>query len=272
MIRPFATTLFAFFLASAAAATASEGRTHVVQSGETLAIVAQEEHVSVGDLARYNQLESGAADHLVVGQVLALDETAAEALPPPAPLDPDAAAQLKAIETSSNPSATADLDMWGAAKPDDSHASPVRKFADRILYRASTIAVGLTRSAMRFIGVPYVFGGTSTYGFDCSGYVQHVFAMLGIHLPRTADAQFYAGRSTEGKPIAGDLVFFQTYEPGPSHVGIYLGDGKFVHASSSHGVMVSKLSDSYWSARYLGSKRYVAAARAKQVTQAASAY
>jgi cell wall-associated NlpC family hydrolase len=254
----------------------AEARTHVVQSGETLAIVAQKEQVSVDDLARFNQLEGGAVDHLVVGQILALDEETADALPPPAPIAPDAAAELRAVEVAGNPAPQADLAMWGAApQQEDKDASPVRRFADRIIYRASSIAMGLTRSAMRFIGVPYVFGGTNTYGFDCSGYVQHVFAMLGIHLPRTADAQYYAGHSAHGKIIPGDLVFFQTYEPGPSHVGIYLGGGKFVHASSSHGVMVSRLSDSYWSARYLGAKRYVgakrylAAERVRQLTQTA---
>jgi cell wall-associated NlpC family hydrolase len=135
------------------------------------------------------------------------------------------------------------------------------KFASRILSRTTTIARTLTRDALRFLGTPYVFGGTSTSGFDCSGYVQHVFAMLGVSIPRTADAQYYAGRRIKGGMKPGDLVFFQTYEPGPSHVGIYLGNGKFVHASSSHGVMVSKLSDSYWSARYIGAKRLLASAK-----------
>lgn len=265
MIRPFATTLFTVGLMVLVTSLA-EARTHIVASGETLASVAQVEHVSVDDLARFNELEGGAADHLVVGQVLALDQETADALPPPAAISPDAAAQLRQADIASNPSSQADLSMWGAS---DATASPVKRFADRIIYRASSIAMSLTRSAMRFIGVPYAFGGTGVYGFDCSGYVQHVFAMLGIHLPRTADAQYYAGHTTRGKMIPGDLVFFQTYEPGPSHVGIYLGDGKFVHASSSHGVMVSRLSDSYWSARYLGAKRYVAAAKAKQVTEAA---
>ena len=111
---------------------------------------------------------------------------------------------------------------------------------------------------MRFIGTPYSFGGTGAGGFDCSGYVQHVFAMLGYHIPRTADAQFDAGMRVTGKTIApGDLVFFQTYASGPSHVGIYLGNDRFVHASSSHGVTVSSLHESYWSARYLGAKRLI---------------
>ncbi|HET7815925.1 MAG TPA: C40 family peptidase [Candidatus Baltobacteraceae bacterium] len=133
------------------------------------------------------------------------------------------------------------------------------RFASRILARTTTIAANLTHAALRFLGTPYVFGGTSSYGFDCSGYTQHVFAMLGIAIPRTADAQYYAGNRIKGSMRPGDLVFFQTYEPGPSHVGIYLGNGQFVHASSSHGVMVSHLSDSYWSARYLGAKRVIAA-------------
>lgn len=134
----------------------------------------------------------------------------------------------------------------------------MRKFARRIFSHTSKIAASLTRSALRFLGTPYVFGGTTRAGFDCSGYVQHVFAMMGLHIPRTADAQFYAGRKAVGGPRPGDLVFFQTYEPGPSHVGIYLGNGRFAHASSSRGVMVSKLSDSYWAARYLGAKRLIA--------------
>jgi cell wall-associated NlpC family hydrolase len=135
--------------------------------------------------------------------------------------------------------------------------SGIERFTGGILARTSKIARQLTRSALRFLGVPYVFGGTTASGFDCSGFVQHVFAMLGITLPRTADAQYDAGRPAVGGPRPGDLVFFDTYG-GVSHVGIYLGRGKFVHASSSHGVEVSRLSESYWAARYVGAKRLIA--------------
>jgi cell wall-associated NlpC family hydrolase len=138
------------------------------------------------------------------------------------------------------------------------HPNGIGRFAGGVLARTSKLAQQLTRSALRFLGTPYVFGGNSTSGFDCSAYVQHVFAMVGISLPRTADAQYDVGKPSVGGPQPGDLVFFQTYTEGVSHVGIYLGNGQFVHASSSHGVMVSKLSESYWASRYLGSKRLIA--------------
>jgi cell wall-associated NlpC family hydrolase len=139
------------------------------------------------------------------------------------------------------------------------HQNGIGRFAGGVLARTSRLAQQLTRSALRFLGTPYVFGGNTTSGFDCSSYVQHVFAMAGISLPRTADAQYDVGHPAVGGPIPGDLVFFQTYTEGVSHVGIYLGNGQFVHASSSHGVMVSNLSESYWASRYLGAKRMVAA-------------
>ena len=138
------------------------------------------------------------------------------------------------------------------------HRAGIGRFTGGILARTSRMAAMLTRSALRFLGVPYVFGGTSASGFDCSGFVQHVFAMLGIALPRTADAQYDVGHRAVGGPHPGDLVFFDTYG-GVSHVGIYLGHGQFVHASSSHGVMVSHLSESYWASRYVGAKRLIAA-------------
>lgn len=120
----------------------------------------------------------------------------------------------------------------------------------------TTVARSIISNAFQYIGVPYVFGGTSPYGFDCSGFTKYVFASAGISLPRAADGQFYAGsRVSMNNLRAGDLVFFETYEPGPSHVGIYIGDGEFIHAGSSTGVTVSGLYDRYWGERYLGACR-----------------
>lgn len=113
----------------------------------------------------------------------------------------------------------------------------------------------LVNNALSLVGVPYVFGGTSRSGFDCSGYTQYVFKGSGISLPRTSSSQFNVGSSVSREKIqAGDLVFFTTYAPGPSHVGIYIGGEKFVHASNS-GVRTASLRDSYYATRYLGARR-----------------
>lgn len=120
----------------------------------------------------------------------------------------------------------------------------------------TTAARNIISNAFQYIGVPYVFGGTSPYGFDCSGFTRYVFANAGISLPRAADGQFYVGSKVSMNSLrAGDLVFFETYEPGPSHVGIYIGDGEFIHSGSSTGVTVSGLYDRYWGERYLGARR-----------------
>ncbi len=119
---------------------------------------------------------------------------------------------------------------------------------------------GIVAGARKYLGVPYVWGGTSADGFDCSGFVQTVFAQNGFQLPRGAGDQYRRGRKiSKRRMMPGDLVFFRTYTSGPSHVGIYVGDGKFIHAESSpRGVTVTPLADAYWEARFLGARTWLA--------------
>jgi peptidoglycan DL-endopeptidase CwlO len=115
----------------------------------------------------------------------------------------------------------------------------------------------LAGTALALRGVPYRNGGTDASGFDCSGFTQYVFAQYGVALPREVRDQFRVGMSVRQDDLAaGDIVFFTTTDPGPSHVAIAIGGDEFVHAPSSSGVVrVEHLSSSYWAPRYLGARR-----------------
>ena len=136
-----------------------------------------------------------------------------------------------------------------------------RKVIDAAFAREGIRGVSGTEiiaTAARYKGVPYKFGGTTPKAFDCSGYVQYVFAQHKAKLPRLADAQCLEGIFVLKKDLReGDLVFFTTYEPGASHVGIYAGKNNFWNASS-HGVMLSSLKEKYWSEHYYGARRVLA--------------
>jgi len=110
---------------------------------------------------------------------------------------------------------------------------------------------------MSLMGVPYTFNGTDTTGFDCSGFTAAVFAStLQRTLPHSSQGQFTLGAFVDRDSLQfGDLVFFADGGDEPSHVGIYVGDGLFAHASVSLGVTVSLLENSYYKKRYLGSRR-----------------
>jgi cell wall-associated NlpC family hydrolase len=114
-------------------------------------------------------------------------------------------------------------------------------------------------TALTLQGAPYRDGGSDpSRGFDCSGLVQWVFARHGTALPRQTSQQFTVGQRVDPVDIrAGDLVFFSTVSRGASHVGIALGDGRFLHAPSSRGVVrVERYEDSpYWSRRFVGARR-----------------
>jgi cell wall-associated NlpC family hydrolase len=115
----------------------------------------------------------------------------------------------------------------------------------------------IAATALAFTGVPYRNGGSDPSGFDCSGFVQYVFAQLGAVLPREVRDQYQVGRRIDRDEIrAGDLVFFETVSRGASHVGVAIGDDGFVHAPSSRGVVrVERLSSTYWARRFVGVRR-----------------
>jgi cell wall-associated NlpC family hydrolase len=115
----------------------------------------------------------------------------------------------------------------------------------------------LAGTALALRGAPYRNGGSDPNGFDCSGFTQYVFAQYGVSLPRDVRSQFQVGRTVKPEELApGDVLFFTTTDPGPSHVAIAIGGDEFVHAPSSTGVVrVEHLSSTYWAPRFLGARR-----------------
>jgi len=130
-------------------------------------------------------------------------------------------------------------------------AAPSRSASD-------TRPTGLIATAKKCIGVKYVWGGTTPSGFDCSGFTQYVFAQNDISLPRVSRDQFNTGNAVDFSNLQpNDLVFFSMDgDKVTDHVGIYIGNGQFIHASSSKGVTVSSFS-SYWNSKYLGARKVI---------------
>ncbi|WP_050182217.1 C40 family peptidase [Domibacillus robiginosus] len=112
----------------------------------------------------------------------------------------------------------------------------------------------------KFMGVPYVWGGTSPSGFDCSGFTQYIYKnAAGISIPRTTDQQYKIGTAVAKSDLKpGDLIFYKnTYKQGISHVGVYAGNNMVLNATSSDGIDLVSMDNPYWGPRYAGAKRVI---------------
>ncbi len=137
----------------------------------------------------------------------------------------------------------------GSQEPVKSPATPEKT-------TSGSISEKIVSEAMANLGSPYKWGGSSSSGFDCSGYIYYVFNKAGYDINRQSSEGFYSRSYYVDKPQVGDLVFFEnTYKRGISHVGIYIGDNQFIHAGDS-GVQITSLNDSYWKTKFDGFKRF----------------
>jgi len=277
------TAIVALAVLAAIPAVSLADATHVVRKGDTLGKIARAHHVSVATIQAANGLEG---THLSVGTKLVLpggkahskrlkarsgkgkrdtvrESTPAEEPPPGAQLSladpqgstppthawkPPTEAELAELARALKAADTAPPAV--AAAP---NAPEGRKADESIKDRLLRVARGM-------LAVPYRFGGTTLWGLDCSGFVQKTFAFFGLELPRTARDQFREGLKVSKADLSpGDLVFFRTYAKYASHVGIYLGDNRFVHASShDRKVTIDSLDEPYYMKHYLGAKRLLA--------------
>ncbi|WP_288434236.1 C40 family peptidase [uncultured Deinococcus sp.] len=226
---------------------------HTVQAGETLYSLARRYGVTVPALMTANGLGEGAV--LEIGQSLRVPlPNTGKSVQAAAPLPAPQLALNVALPLPAPVAAVADM----APTPLPTAAAP-----------APLPTSGSWRDmALALLGTPYVYGGSSRSGLDCSGFVLQVFAPFGVRLPRQSADQARAGVAVEMADLqAGDLLFFDTEGRGRvTHVGIYLGDGTMANANSYKGkVAIDQFqTDRYWAPRYLGARRVMGALAASQ--------
>lgn len=218
--------------------------TYKVKKGDTIARVSKKTGVSVVELKRLNGLAKG---KLKPGQILALYDNDAETKPGKQATAKPSLRYADLLSEKEYEQSLADL------LDQDSVILHAQKDPD---FKSDNVKL-LKTKAYGFLGTRYRFGGTSRNGLDCSAFVQKVFDELEVTLPRTAREQFERGEMvTRGDMQKGDLVFFRTYASFPSHVGIYLGGNRMIHASSrDRRVVISSVDTPYYRSRFIGAKR-----------------
>ncbi|WP_027410754.1 C40 family peptidase [Anoxybacteroides tepidamans] len=129
-------------------------------------------------------------------------------------------------------------------------------FGNAFNAEAAVTSQKVITEAKKLIGTPYKFGGTTPKGFDCSGFVYYTYKKAGKTLPRSSASMYQTGKKVHKSNLRpGDLVFFTTYKKGASHVAIYIGNNSIIHATSSKGVKIDNLNNSYWKPKFIGAKR-----------------
>lgn len=222
--------------------------TYTVAKGDTLPKIAKKTGKKMSELRRINKLK---ANKVKPGQILALADTAATC-------DLAAARQTRAKRlelVNSDLLNEREMHLTLSELSDIDADTPV-DLAKNLEERSTGFST-LQKSAYGFLGARYRFGGNSRHALDCSSFTQQVFREQKVNLPRTAREQFRIGNEvSRGDLRRGDLVFFRTYAPFASHVGIYLGNRKMIHASSAeHRVVISSMDTPYYLSRYLGARR-----------------
>lgn len=247
MIKKSSSFVILTALALFAPAAAGALQNHTVRKGDTLYELSRRFHVGVEDLKRANGL---ASDRLTPGAKLKVPRRDPKRAPPKVrePRPSRGGAPVQGAKECRLSDAKVETELQGVASQAPEEGEAPLGVTERLL-----------QVAKKMLGIPYRFGGNCYRAIDCSAYVQKVFQFLNMPLPRTARQQYEEGMQVGMDELAkGDLIFFRTYARYPSHVGIYLGDNQFIHASSrGKKVTIDRLDIPFYLERFIGAKRVV---------------
>jgi LysM repeat protein len=240
--------------------------TYIVQPGDSLSVIAREFNTTVTELKSLNQLTS---DTIFVGQTLKVNGTTAQPqsqtqTAPTQSYNVQAGDSLSVIARKFNMTVS-DLKVLNNLNSDTIYIGQTLKVTgtqgtttNEQTNTKEQINQELVKDSLNYIGVPYLWGGTTPSGFDCSGFVSFMHSKHGINIPRTTSGGYYQmGTAVSLANLQpGDLVFYAVNKPGEiSHVGFYVGNNQFISATTSKGIAVYSLDNSYWSQYYVGAKR-----------------
>lgn len=232
---------------------------YTVKAGDTLSGIAKLHNTTVDAIKKSNNLTT---DLIKVGQVLTIpSNTTTQATSGTAVTIQK---QLQVLGYYSVPTMTGNYDsstIEAIKMFQSDYGLPITGTGDTATATALEHAIvkkGLIQDSQNYIGVPYLWGGTTPSGFDCSGFVYFMFNKHGVNIARSTSSNLYTQGTaiTKSKLQPGDLVFYAVNSPGViSHVGFYVGNNKFISATSSNGIQVVSLDNTYWSKYYVGAKR-----------------
>jgi peptidoglycan endopeptidase LytE len=263
-----------------------DSASHIVKKGDTLMSISRKYSIAVRDIKEINELKSA---KLRVGQKLLLKKTAPDEyivrkgdtvwnIAKRFNIDPQVLIDNNGLESDSLiPGRRVLLKAAEIQEPKiyDAVLSqvPMETVIESAPETSPLAELGLQDRlvlfAKKMLNIPYRFGGNTLVGIDCSAYVKKVYSLVGVSLPRSAREQFAEGKPVDNSELSmGDLVFFKTYASFPSHVGIYLGDNLFIHASSrSKKVTIDSLETPYYIKRFIGAKRLIEGKNEQETTE-----
>ncbi|KGR89477.1 MULTISPECIES: C40 family peptidase [Lysinibacillus] len=269
----------------------AEAATYTVQKGDTLTKIAQNHQVTIGDIMKWNNLSK---DTIYVAQKLEIQKQSKnEGVKPSTPstsVKPTTSSHTVAKGDTLSKIAKLynvtikDIMDWNKLEKDTIFIGQVLKVSPgAVIPDGDTIHNNVTSGtgtpskvtskdptangqaiynktvevANTLVGTPYLYGGNTPVGLDCSGFIFYAFNQGGLKIGRASSEGYFYGNTTHVEnPVPGDLVFFEnTYKEGISHMGIYLGDNKFIHAGTD-GVEISDVTYSYWSSKLVAYKRF----------------